>query len=135
MCKDIIKILENIKATHIYTWSGVDKRLLLNESKKFNLQDSINKIEWIDMYNFCLNNYINFKGAKRYGLKEIGKAISTNKLTNIYWKKNLSATSTVGAKKHYFKNIKWNPVNIIDYNETDCRMVYEILYNLRKYQN
>jgi hypothetical protein len=135
MCQNIIELLENINATHIYTWSGVDKRLLLNECKKFNLCNKISNIEWIDMYDFCLNNYINFKGAKRYGLKEIGKTIYTNNLTNIYWKKNLSSSSTVGAKKHYFKNIKWNPINIIDYNETDCRMIYEILYNLRKYQN
>jgi hypothetical protein len=135
MCEDIIKILENIKATHIYTWSGVDKRLLVNESKKFNLNNQINNIEWIDMYTFCLNNYINFKDAKRYGLKEIGRALNHNNLTNINWKKNLSSSSTVGATKHYYKNIKWNPENIIDYNETDCRMVYEILYNLRKYEN
>ena len=135
MCEDIIKILKNIKTTHIYTWSGVDKRLLVDQAKKFNLLDEIRDIEWIDMYNFCLNNYINFKGAKRYGLKEIGKALYTNNLTNFYWKKNLSSSSTVGAKKHYFNNIKWNPVNIIDYNETDCRMIYEILYNLRKFED
>jgi hypothetical protein len=134
MCEDIIKILKNIKTTHIYTWSGVDKRLLINEANKFNLSNEIREIEWIDMYKFCLDNYINFKDAKRYGLKEIGKVLYNNNLTNFYWKKNLSSSSTVGAKKHYFNNVKWNPINIIDYNETDCRMIYEILYNLRKYE-
>jgi len=134
MCEDIIKILKNIKTTHIYTWSGVDKRLLMNEANKFNLSNEIREIEWIDMYKFCLDNYINFKDAKRYGLKEIGKVLYNNNLTNFYWKKNLSSSSTVGAKKHYFNNIKWNPINIIDYNETDCRMIYEILYNLRNFE-
>jgi hypothetical protein len=135
MCENIIKILKDIKATHIYAWSGVDKRLLVEQAKKFNLYKEINDIEWIDMYNFCLNNYINFKGAKRYGLKELGKALNENNLTEVNWKKNLSSSSTVGARKHYYDKIKWNPVNIIDYNETDCKMIYEILYNLRKYQN
>jgi hypothetical protein len=135
MCEDIIKILKNIKTTHIYTWSGVDKRLLINEANKFNLSDEISNIEWIDMYKFCLDNYINFQGAKRYGLKEIGKSLNNSNLTTINWKKNLSSSSTVGAKKHYFNNIKWNTDTIIDYNETDCRMIYEILYNLRKYES
>jgi len=134
MCENIIEILKKINTTHIYTWSGVDKRLLLNECKKFNLSDEISGIEWIDMYEFCLNNYVNFKGAKRFGLKEVGRSLYENKLTEISWKNNLSSSSTVGAKKHYYNNIKWNPISIIQYNETDCRMIYEILYNLRKFQ-
>jgi len=134
MCENTIRILKNIKATHIYTWSGVDKRLLLDQCKKFDLLDEISHIEWIDMYKFCLDNCINFKDAKRFGLKEIGRVLNSNNLTTINWKKNLSSSSTVGAKKHYYENIKWNPVNIIDYNETDCRMIYEILINLRKYE-
>lgn len=134
MCENITKILEKIKATHIYTWSDVDRRLLTNECKKFNLDNNICNLKWIDLYKFCLNNHINFKGAKGYGLKEIGRVLNENKLTDINWEKNLSSSSTVGAMKHYYKNMKWNPKNIIDYNEIDCRMTYEILKNLRLYQ-
>jgi hypothetical protein len=134
MCENIIEILEKIKATHIYTWSSVDRRLLSNECNKFNIQDKICNLKWIDLYKFCLSNHINFKGAKGYGLKEIGRVLYENNLTNIKWDRNLSSSSTVGAMKHYYKNIKWNPKNIIDYNETDCRMTSEILRNLRIYQ-
>ena len=134
MCENIIEILEKIKATHIYTWSSVDRRLLSNECNKFNIQDKICNIKWIDLYKFCLSNHINFKGAKGYGLKEIGRVLYENNLTNIKWDRNLSSSSTVGAMKHYYKNIKWNPKNIIDYNETDCKMTFEILRNLRIYQ-
>ena len=134
MCINIIKILEKIKATHIYTWSDVDRRLLTNECKKFNLDDKILDLKWIDMYKFCLTNHINFKGARGYGLKEIGRVLNENKLTTINWKKNLSSSSIVGATKHYYKKIKWNPTNLIEYNHIDCRMIYEILTNLRIYQ-
>jgi len=135
MCKKIIEILEQIKSTHIYTWSDVDKRLLTNESKKFNLDNRIVDLKWIDMYRFCLNNNINFKGARGYGLKEIGRVLKENKLTELKWDRNLSSSSTVGAAKHYYKNIKWNPQNIIDYNEVDCKMTHEILKNLRLFEN
>jgi hypothetical protein len=135
MCKEITEILEKIKATHIYTWSDVDRRLLTNECKKFNLDDKIFDIKWIDMYKFCLTNHINFKGAKGYGLKEIGRVLYETKLTDLKWTRNLSSSSTVGATKHYYKNMKWNPKNIIDYNHIDCKMIYEILKNLRLYEN
>jgi hypothetical protein len=134
MCESIINILEKIKATHIYTWSDVDRRLLTNESKKFNLDNRILDLKWIDMYKFCLTNHINFKGAKGYGLKEIGRVLNENKLTTINWKNNLSSSSVVGATKHYYKLKKWNPKNLIEYNHIDCRMIYEILTNLRVYQ-
>ena len=134
MCENIIAVLEKIKATHIYTWSEVDKRLLTNESKKFNLDAKISELKWIDMYRFCLNNHINFKGAMGYGLKEVGRVLYDNYLTNVKWEKNLSSSSTVGATKHYYKNIKWNPKKVIEYNETDCRMIYEILINLRFFE-
>ena len=135
MCQDIIEILEKIKATHIYTWSDVDRRLLTNECKKFNLDDKIFDLKWIDMYRFCLNNHINFKGARGYGLKEIGRVLYELNLTNIKWQKNLSSSSTVGATKHYYKNIKWNPTTLLEYNHIDCRMIYEILKNLRLFEN
>jgi hypothetical protein len=132
MTENIMEILKNINATHIYIWSDVDRRLLINLCKKFNLSDVINNIKWIDMYNFCLNNHINFKGAKGYGLKEIGRVLNENKLTEVNWRSNLS--SSVGALKHYYQNIKWNPSNLIYYNEIDCKMIYEILLNLRIYE-
>ena len=135
MCQDIIEILEKIKTTHIYTWSDVDRRLLTNECKKFNLDDKIFDLKWIDMYRFCLNNHINFKGAKGYGLKEIGRVLYELNLTNIKWHKNLSSSSIVGATKHYYKNVKWNPTTLLEYNHVDCRMIYEILKNLRLFEN
>jgi len=135
MCQDIVEILEKIKATHIYIWSDVDRRLLSNECKKFNLDDRIFDLKWIDMYKFCLTNHINFKGAKGYGLKEIGRILNETNLTNINWEKNLSSSSTVGATKHYYKNVRWDPTKLIQYNHIDCRMIYEILTNLRIYQN
>ena len=134
MCKNIMEILEKIKATHIYTWSEVDRRLLTNECKKYNLSDKLNGINWIDMYKFCLTNHINFKGAKGYGLKEVGRVLYLNNLTDVTWENNLSSSSTVSSRKHYYKNIKWNPSSIIRYNEIDCKMIYEILLNLRKFQ-
>jgi hypothetical protein len=141
MCEKIINIINNTNNTNkkrIYTWSGVDKRILVNLCKKCNLEGSIeNKkinIEWFDAYKFCIDNKIHFKDARRYGLKEIGRVLCKNKLTDLEWENNLIGSSS-GDRQYYYYNKKWDTTNVIKYNEIDCKMVYEVIRNLRKYQN
>jgi len=135
MCEKIIEILHknNINTTRIFTWSDVDKRILTHISKKFGLENKIQNIEWVDAYKFCISNKINFKGARRYGLKEIGRVMCKNNLTNLSWENNLIGSSA-GVRQYYYYNKKWDPTNVIKYNEIDCKMVYEVIRNLRKYQ-
>jgi hypothetical protein len=136
MCKNIIEVINRIKHTNIsriFTWSNVDKKILMNIVKKFHLEDKLSNIEWIDAYKFCVSNKINFRGARRYGLKEIGRILCKNNLTNLSWENNLIGSSS-GVRQHYYNKKKWDPTNVIKYNEIDCKMVYEVIRNLRKYQ-
>jgi len=136
MCENIIQIINKIKDTNIcriFTWSNVDKKILMNIVKKFNLENTISNIEWVDAYKFCVVNKINFKGARRYGLKEIGRILCKNNLTNLSWENNLIGSSS-GVRQYYYNNKKWDSTNVIKYNEIDCKMVYEVIRNLRKYQ-
>jgi len=135
MCKQIIEIINKNKTKRIHIWSNVDKRILMNQCKKFNLESTLqNNIDWLDVYKFCVDNKINFKDARRYGLKEIGRVLYKNKLTDIEWKDNLIGSSA-GVRQHYYNNKKWDNSNVIKYNEIDCKMVYEVMRNLKKYQN
>jgi len=138
MCIRTIEIINkysiNGEKIRIYTWSDTDRRILMEQCNKYNLTEQVKNIEWVDGYKFCLENRINFKDAKSYGLKEIGCVLNKHKLTDINWKSNLSKSN--GAYKHYINNEKWiEKENVLYYNEIDCKMIYEIFKNLRKFQN
>ena len=118
----------------IYTWTDTDRRIFVEQCNKFKLLDEIKDIEWIDGYKFCLDNRINFKDARGYGLKEIGLILNKHKLTEVNWVNNLSKSN--GAYKYYMDNQKWpEKEGVLYYNEIDCKIIYEIFKNLRKFQN
>jgi len=138
MCLKTIEIINKYKINddkiRIYTWSDTDRRILMEQCKKYNLLEEVKDIEWIDGYKFCVQNRINFKGAKSYGLKSIGNALNKHNLTSVNWKSNLSKSN--GAYKHYINQEKWiERDNVLYYNEIDCQMIYEIFKNLRKFEN
>jgi hypothetical protein len=137
MCKKIIEIIKTNYTNNkirIYTWTDTDRRIFTEQCKKFNLLDKIKDIEWIDGYKFCLDNRINFKDARGYGLKEIGLRLNNHKLTEVNWVNNLSKSN--GAYKYYMDNQKWpEKEGVLYYNEIDCKIIYEIFKNLRKFQN
>ena len=136
MCEETIAIIKRVSQKNkirIFTWTETDKRILTDQCQKFNLLDEIKDIEWIDGYRFCLDNRINFKDAKSYGLKEIGLILNKHNLTSVNWKSNLSKSN--GAYKYYVNNKKWIEKEcVLYYNEIDCQMIYEIFKNLRKFQ-
>ena len=142
MCQNTIEVIKKIsnnftKNIRIYTWTDIDRRIFIEQCKKYNLLDDIknieNIIEWLDGHKFCIENKINFKDAKGFNLKEIGFILNKHKLTDINWKNNLSKSN--GAKKYYIHNEKWTErENVLYYNEIDCQIIYEIFKNLKKFQ-
>jgi hypothetical protein len=137
MCKKIIDIIKTNCTNNkirIYTWTDTDRRIFVEQCNKFKLLDEIKDIEWIDGYKFCLDNRINFKDARGYGLKEIGSILNKHKLTEVNWVNNLSKSN--GAYKYYMDNQNWpEKEGVLYYNEIDCKIIYEIFKNLRKFQN
>lgn len=142
MCVKKIEVLKKLSNNfenkiRIYTWTDTDKRIFVDQCKKFNLLGELKNfdtmVEWLDGYKFCKDNRINFKDAKGFNLKEIGRILNKHNLTDVNWKNNLSKSS--GSRKHYVHNKKWvEKQSVLYYNEIDCQIIYEIFRNLRKYQ-
>lgn len=122
-----IKKQYNQPKLNCFSWSNVELFLINREFKKNNLNLNL---EWLDLLKFCKDNGILFKGIKSYGLKEIGKIIFEAGLTTIFW--NKQDNGLVRASQFYSGNEKtWDPSQIIEYNEIDCRMMAEILALIR----
>jgi len=92
---------------------------------------------WIDMYEVFEKEPIVIKGAYRYKLKHIGNAFYNNGLIKTSWNDLADGfSSMVEAIKLYRKGLTINfkiYKKIIDYNEVDCKVIWEIVSYLRKH--
>ena len=133
------KLVEYNKTEPVFVhWSQAEKTLY----KKAQLRhlDLQNK-KFIDLYQVFHNEPISVKGALSYSLKEIARAMYKNNLIKTIWKTaNVCSdgrTSMLLANQCYQNNkivTKDLPVmkDIIDYNEIDCKCMWEIIEYLRK---
>jgi hypothetical protein len=133
------KLLEYNKKEPVFVhWSHAEKTLY----KKAQLRhlDLRNK-KFIDLYQVFINEPISVKGAFSYSLKEIARALYKNNLIKTIWKTSNACsdgrTSMVLANQCYQQNrivTKDLPImkDIIDYNEIDCKCMWEIIEYLRK---
>lgn len=105
-----------------YTWDPLDQLGTLDTC-----------IEWVDMYNIFIKEPIIVKGALNFKLKDIAKAMYKLKLINTCWddeiKDGLSAM--ISAIDFYNGKNKKIMKDITNYNEVDCKVVYEIVEYLR----
>ena len=104
------------------------------------LIDNFNSsVLWIDMCKVFEKVPIVVKGSFRFKLKHIGNAFHANGLIDTHWgdgKMSDGFRAMMGAIKLYRTNVPMNISNqmfkeIIDYNEVDCRVVWEIVNYLR----
>lgn len=98
----------------------------------------LNKIIWIDLCKIFQNEPIVVKGAFRFKLKDIAKNMYKLKLIESTWDEtngiNDGFTAMVDAIE-YYKNTDENSMNMINiesYNETDCKVMWEMIHFLRK---
>jgi hypothetical protein len=114
-----------------YHWSSVEP----NQMNKmiYNLKLSINDIQWFDLYKYFRENLITVKGAFSHSLKSIGKGMYKNKLIDTYWEENILGDNKIGsiAFNKYIRNIDSNFIDVIKYNEVDCKIMYDILRVIR----
>lgn len=95
--------------------------------------------QFFDLHKLFKENNIVVKGALNFSLKSIAKAMYQNKLINSTWKQNnccdgLNAMLLAWKCYQNNLNIKGNePIiqNIVNYNEIDCKVLFEILNYLR----
>ena len=91
---------------------------------------------WIDMHQVFEKEPIVIKGSYRYKLKHIGNAFYNNGLIKTSWNDITDGfSSMVEAIKLYRKGSTINfkiYKKIIDYNEVDCKVIWDIVGYLRK---
>lgn len=96
--------------------------------------------EWIDMYKVFVSEPIVVKNAYRFKLKHIGNAFHKHGLINTNWtdgkvsdgfKAMLEAIRLYRKKSITSDSIMDEYKEIIDYNEIDCRVLWEIVNYLR----
>lgn len=108
-----------------YEWTGVEHRLLET------IFEGIGplKINVIDMHCFCKSFDFVVKGMLGYGLKAIGKALYRNGMTIVEWKD--TDNQMFGASRYYREQKPMKMIELLYYNEIDCKMVYEIVRTIR----
>jgi hypothetical protein len=120
-------------------WSQAEKIAYeKSQLRHLNLQDK----KLIDLYDVFIKEPIVVKGALNYSLKTIMKALYKNNLVKTTWNESNPCSNGLNAMllahKVYEKNEKVSNniltiKNIEEYNEIDCKCLWEIIEYLRKH--
>ena len=116
-------------------WGYAERNNYKNALQRHNIRDIT--VEWVDLYKFFLEIPISIRGSFRYGLKDIATSLHAMKYIQTIWKGSMDGLSvTIAVKKIELsenKRLIEEPImtNIIDYNEVDCKVLWEILHFVR----
>jgi hypothetical protein len=144
----INKAIDRIRSG-MYTNTHMDNpTLTFNDENKKEVQkylsSMINTFQqhsmWVDMYKVFETEPIVVKGSYRFKLKNIGNAFYNNALINTKWEDGKMADgfrAMLEAIKLYREYPSITCANdmymdIINYNEVDCKVIWEIVKYLRK---
>ena len=130
------KTLKNNEDHIIYHWSMADQTML---NSAFNRHPDVKAVflKYFDMFELFKKEPILIKGNFNFGLKSVINSLSHKKLIDFKLSKACSngEDAMVKAWKCYSDSIKIdkNPnfTKILQYNEEDCKSLYEILKYLR----
>lgn len=131
-----------------FHWSHAEKSIFAMLDKRHNNEFYIwrNKVTWIDMCKVFIDEPIVIKGAKKFNLKEIAKTMVSHGMIQSKWNFNgpengLAAMLEAIDYYRYMNSSNRNAVDdnkfitmmasIVDYNEIDCKVVWEIVCYLR----
>jgi hypothetical protein len=133
----------------LFHWSQSEITIIktLNNMWNGTLNDWIDKTQFIDMHAIINKEKIGIKGSYGYSLKSVGNALYNHGLIKTFWQKSSFTDISNGqdalfAGSNYYKkfgNVKDNNDgkkifnDFINYNEIDCKMIYEIVRILRQY--
>lgn len=138
------KFVKDNKITKLYHWGKSAEPYMYSNSYNGNKMNNIYKLPtniWCDMYTLFRELGIGVKGARSYGLKDIGKAMYENKLINYTWDKTTNLGNTMVTAWSINKNLSKNNYSkltddvrmndIINYNKVDCKILKIILQYMR----
>jgi predicted RecB family nuclease len=141
MMNDFINYIYSItKTPRFFHWSHAEESILelVNNRHQNKFYDFIRSITFIDMLKIFKSEPIIIKGAVNFKLKQVGKALYKHGLIQSTWLSDSKCpdgfNAMIGASQYYkIKKNRDNSIldNIEKYNETDCKVVYEIVNYLR----
>ena len=141
-------IQERPKAKFFH-WSHAEKSILNMLNKRHDNEWTVwrDNVVWIDMCKIFTDVPIVIKGAKKFNLKEIAKSMASHNMIQTNWhcdgpENGLDAMLEAIEYYQYFsgtqqsneETMKYNRLmdSIQDYNEVDCKVLWEIVSYLRK---
>jgi predicted RecB family nuclease len=128
------------KPTRLIHWSPAEKNILEKLLDKYQklLKLWWDDINWFDLCELFKSEPITIKGATDFKLKSIAKAMYNNKMIKTQYDSggidNGKNASFIAFK--YYEEAKNDDIfsEIISYNETDCKVLWDILKFLRNYR-
>lgn len=146
--KDFTDFVDNEKINKLYHWGKSAEPAMYTNSILRILQCSnnfkpIKYNMWHDLYTLFKNENIAIKGATSYGLKDIAQAMKINGMIKNYWRPGIfDGIETIALAWSINNELELNNYNkiiddprmncIIEYNETDCKILHEIINYLRE---
>ena len=141
--------LSGTRLSKLFHWTNAEPRFMqraddrMLKIKNKELHKIINafdlKTQWIDMYKVFESEPIVIKGSYRYKLKHIANAFYNNGLIPTIWKdgKVSDGLKAMIEAIRLYRHIDTINIDnsiykdIIDYNEIDCKVIYDIVGYLR----
>ena len=128
----------NKKEAIFVHWTHAEKTTYMKAQQRIGqMSKGLPNMKTLDLYQIFIEEPIVVKGALKYSLKSIAKALYKNKLINTTWETsecNNGMNAMLLAHKYYNMSKKDNIImkDIIKYNEIDCKCLWEIIKYLRE---
>ncbi len=137
--KLFMKFVEENKITHLYHWSEAEPIQWQTALKRQNISEDILKDKWIDLLQLFKEIPIAIKGCFSYSLKDVVKSLNSLGFIRSKWESK--TTNGSDAMLQAFNEFQKGLVlinsevlrDIVEYNQTDCTSLCEILKFLRRY--
>ncbi len=119
----------------LYCWSNAEKSTIKAINNRHN-KNWFDEITWCDIFKLFKEVPIIVKGTMGFGLKCVAKKMIEHEMIKTNWLDNgieNGKTAMDQAKKYYASNNRDESImkNIRDYNESDCKVVWNIVCYLR----
>jgi hypothetical protein len=125
------------KKPKLFYWSKVEQSIIKTLNDKYE-EKWLSDAEWLDMHKLFEKECIVINGVLTWKLKDVAKGMKKLGMIQTNWLDNgidNGYTAMMEAIRYYKQDISNRDndiiVNITNYNEADCKVVWEIVHYLR----
>lgn len=122
------------KQSTLIHWSPAETRLFSDIKGKYKSIRKKNKgkgLRWLDLCQLFKEEPIVIKDCFSFGLKDISSSLYSHGIISSNWIGENNAMDCSLLAWNYYNKHKGSLDSIISYNETDCKVMYEIMTYLR----